>query len=924
MFNATISSTAPLPLIQLEYPVGTAQSCGFQLDFGPVTNNSSQTLLLRVNNAGGAVLNITGVAGIAAPFAVLESFPVSVPIGAFAELHIVFSPTALGNFQQDISLTSNASATCNILLSAFVFDFTGGGATLRPGDLMIVGYDTITNDSGDDIVSITNLVALPPNTAIQLINASYELDAAPNVRNRRWFSATDAGGKGVAAQLLVYNGASALPAGTLICFRVPGSGAITNIEVNGVPSSDFVVVTNLNCSNSSFVLPIGINISSSQPDTFFIGQGRWIDPGAGNEYLFFDGRILAGLQEGGLWHQVSDNTNFPVSTARRRSRIPPDIECFALQGAATPDRRYAYYNGSKTGSQAVLISAIINYSGNWIAVSTPLPNGNELPASTCGTDFSVSGTAVAGVWTGAEDSNWFNCRNWETFAVPDRNIDVLIGTAALQGANIVYNAPFANRFAGIAEARNLIIAQQSVALVGTPLNRLDIYENLLLGGTGLLRMDDGNPATLDGTVNLFGNWNNTMSQTAFAEGNGTIHFVGTSAQSITTVGGTETFANITFDNITSIILNNTNALVAGTATFTNGILTADNAATARIEFLNNATATNANANSYVNGWVRKVGNQAFTFPLGDEGFYAPAGISAPILATDHFTATYRRVSPNPFDIGQKSITLDRVGNCEYWIIDRTNGISNVNVTLSYDNVRSCGITAGQEGDLRVARWDGSLWQNEGNINTTASTITSNIINNFSPFTLASTTAFNPLPVELLGFEARLLPNGQAELRWQTSQEVNNAGFEVERSANTRNFERIGFVGARGGNGLQSYAFTDPLFAQEAYYRLRQIDLDGTATYSKIVYLKAASSWAQWRIFPNPTRSGLYIEYGGEVPADVQMRLSDARGTVRYRYQGTWQGLPEALYREVEKLPVGLYILQIGTAKERFQQKIVKE
>ncbi len=55
-----------------------------------------------------------------------------------------------------------------------------------------------------------------------------------------------------------------------------------------------------------------------------------------------------------------------------------------------------------------------------------------------------------------------------------------------------------------------------------------------------------------------------------------------------------------------------------------------------------------------------------------------------------------------------------------------------------------------------------------------------------------------------------------------------------------------------------------------------------------------------------------------------MRLSDARGTVRYRYQGAWQGLPEALYREVEKLPVGLYILQIGTDKERFQEKIIKE
>ena len=485
-------------------------------------------------------------------------------------------------------------------------------------------------------------------------------------------------------------------------------------------------------------------------------------------------------------------------------------------------------------------------------MSTPLPNGNELPASTCGTSFSVSGTAVAGVWTGAEDSNWFNCRNWETFAVPDRNIDVLVGTAALQGASIVYNAPFANRFAGIAEARNLIIAQQSVALLSTPLNRLDIYENLTLAGAGLLRMDDGDVATLDGTLNLQGHWRNEVGAAAFAAGNGTVVWQGIALQNMEApTAGEEIFFRVIFDNPAGVSLQN-RMLLAGEALFSEGIVQANDVANRRIEFLSNATATNANANSYVNGWVRKVGNQAFTFPLGDEGFYAPAGISAPILAADHFTATYRRVSPNPFDISQKSVTLDRVGNCEYWIIDRTNGASNVNVTLSYDDMRSCGITAGQEGDLRVARWDGSLWQNEGNINTTATSITSNIINTFSPFTLGSTTAFNPLPVELLNFEARLLPNGQAELRWQTSQEVNNAGFEVEHATDARSFQSIGFVGARGGNGLQSYTFIDPLFAQEAYYRLRQIDLDGTATYSKIVHLKAASSWAQWRIFPNPT------------------------------------------------------------------------
>lgn len=132
------------------------------------------------------------------------------------------------------------------------------------------------------------------------------------------------------------------------------------------------------------------------------------------------------------------------------------------------------------------------------------------------------------------------------------------------------------------------------------------------------------------------------------------------------------------------------------------------------------------------------------------------------------------------------------------------------------------------------------------------------ISSFSSFIYLSTTSENPLPVTLTYFNAAK-EESVATLKWGTTQEVNNRGFEIQRSADARNWHEIGFVDNQtGGNskGALSYNFTDatPLSGTN-YYRLKQIDWDDTFRYSSIAAVKFEGDKGSLFVYPNPVVNG---------------------------------------------------------------------
>jgi hypothetical protein len=133
------------------------------------------------------------------------------------------------------------------------------------------------------------------------------------------------------------------------------------------------------------------------------------------------------------------------------------------------------------------------------------------------------------------------------------------------------------------------------------------------------------------------------------------------------------------------------------------------------------------------------------------------------------------------------------------------------------------------------------------------------LSSFSEFGIASQQPSNPLPVQLVSFNAKKLKTGLVEIKWVTATEVNNDFFSVERSSNGINFEEIQVVnGAGNANRTLNYQTIDgkPLTGV-SYYRLAQTDYDGTKTYSSIVSINNVGIQTNnaWTVYPNPVTIG---------------------------------------------------------------------
>ncbi len=136
--------------------------------------------------------------------------------------------------------------------------------------------------------------------------------------------------------------------------------------------------------------------------------------------------------------------------------------------------------------------------------------------------------------------------------------------------------------------------------------------------------------------------------------------------------------------------------------------------------------------------------------------------------------------------------------------------------------------------------------------------------------------------------------------------MNNAGFEIEKSLNGKDFETIGFVEGNCNTVEEiAYNFIDNNPSNgTSYYRLKQIDFDGTYDYSVIIavdFIKQVS----FKIFPNPVRDNLIIQ--GLLNDEVNVAIIGMKGQILY--EGTAR-IEDNLSVDVSSLNQGLYYVQI--------------
>jgi len=229
-------------------------------------------------------------------------------------------------------------------------------------------------------------------------------------------------------------------------------------------------------------------------------------------------------------------------------------------------------------------------------------------------------------------------------------------------------------------------------------------------------------------------------------------FAGTLAQTISGSGATS-FYNLQFAG-TAFSLQQSVSVV-NQLDLSNGIVTAQQTSLQtvmnEVQMSAGSSWVNASLASFVDGFVQKTGNTAFTFPIGNGGYYRPLTLAAPTQATDVFTARYIYADPTAgaYTRTAKASGVGEVSDKEYWILQRATGSSSPEVTLSWNSSTSATIPSDLS-RLQVVRWDGSQWINEGNASTTgnatAGTITADMTG-YGVITLAVKNAAKQLAVK---------------------------------------------------------------------------------------------------------------------------------------------------------------------------------
>jgi hypothetical protein len=182
----------------------------------------------------------------------------------------------------------------------------------------------------------------------------------------------------------------------------------------------------------------------------------------------------------------------------------------------------------------------------------------------------------------------------------------------------------------------------------------------------------------------------------------------------------------------------------------------------------------------------------------------------------------------------------------------------------------------------------------------------------------------PLPIKLSGFNGRLNTETEATLVWTSSLEENSFQYEVQRSADGKNFVTVGKIKA-AGTSLEAvkYSFNDPLPANGTYwYRLNMIDLDGKTELSKVVYVNSKKgSGIVTKLFPNPFTSE--VQLIGATSADLNTPgnikvYSMAGQLINFRIVGANAIAIDA------SAPKGMYFLKFNNGSSNQTFKLVKQ
>lgn len=540
--------------------------------------------------------------------------------------------------------------------------------------------------------------------------------------------------------------------------------------------------------------------------------------------------------------------------------------------------------------QGANLSRIVN-SFDLIYVRNENPNGCVSLVDTV--TISITNTNT---WTGNINTNWFNTGNWSCGSVPTATTSAIIPSGVTNMPNVVSGLT-ANVF-------NLTINN------GATLN---------LQGTSTLNIHGD--LTRNGIINL---------------GTSTIGFLKSTDTTFIPRG---VYHNLTLGTNISGALLRGSIIIENNVNFTgSNIVRLDTSNVTMLNYLStavNGAGTNAYFSTNGSGRLRLPGvgtgatrgTSAFAY-IGNAS-YNPVGITNTGTIDTFEFQVLNNVFPsyNNFIPSSAAFTNNAVNRT--WIIRETNqGGSTLLITPGWSNANE--LSGFNRNACYVAQYISNMWNN-GVAGTSA--LNNGIIfrpqGGYTTDGIFGVGSNNVLPVGWLSFSANAIgENGH--LIFNTAWERNCKFFEIEASADGKNYSTIGKLDAIGNSTTTNqYNFTHfnaVQLARNIYYRIKQVDYNGDFTYSMVVNLQFSTASFTVKANPNPFRSQVSIIVEVAEDCHAELNLKDVNGKNIQNHQPKLiRGSNIVLIDQLETLSPGVYFIQLITDKGDYKTiKVVKD
>jgi hypothetical protein len=426
------------------------------------------------------------------------------------------------------------------------------------------------------------------------------------------------------------------------------------------------------------------------------------------------------------------------------------------------------------------------------------------------------------------------------------------------------------------------------------------------------------------------------------------------AQVSSTLTLSNEFYNVVIDNSNGVDLSTADIGYSNILTLTDGVITTGTDDTIYVESTSSSALPSGSSSSFINGNIKfnvTTNTETYTIPLGigtaSNQYYRVDLVNNNLAGVDYITARMVSGTPNGYDASALTSCNDSSTQAGVTSFKLKQLSTEGHLKLT-PNSQPTGGTYGL--NFYTANFDKSTWSNnkvavfkrsEGSTDNciwgVAGTLPSDNAtgrlksDDYLSFTGANSfSEYGPggesggsLPVTLSNFEATI-GNGVVELEWTTQSEMDNDYFTVERTPNATNYEDVVSVEGAGNSIVRiDYSATDeePLYGT-SYYRLKQVDYDGTTSYSDLVSVyNSQSKLSEFTTFYDG--NVVNIKYYLDIAEIYSIRLYDVSGKLVYNgILNGYVGNNNDIIPKSDGLMEGIYFINITNGNEVFTKNII--